>query len=205
MFCVEHLNTLHLQVERILLTLFKYHSPLVCTDFTFYLKKGLPLEKSPERVLNSTQMQLDSLEVKSNTFNWHGWDQIDKSMCKDCFSRQWTETPSGGEGHSLFHQFSACITSLISTAQPWHVKWSGQSGPGDGGCTVSSAWCFGARSVKGGMCSPHNHLCKLSTTMLCLLSSCVLPAGSWYSLWKGYSGDLGTWYRNPTKVCMGGG
>lgn len=162
---IEHLNTLHLQISRILLTLFKYHSLLVCTGFNLYLKKGLSLEKSPEHVLNSTQVWLDSLEVKSNTFNWHKWDQIDKCMYEDCFSHQWTESPSGGEGQSLFHQFSGCITSLISTAQPWHVKWSGQSGPRDGGCTVSSASCFGARSIKGTPCSLHKHLCRLGTSV----------------------------------------
>lgn len=43
------------------------------------------------------------------------------------------------------------------------MKWTGQSGPRDGGCTVSSASCFGVRSVKGTTCSPHKHFCKLGT------------------------------------------
>lgn len=116
-------------------------------------------------------MWLDSIEVKSNTFNWHKWSQIHKCMYKDCFSHQWTEASLGSKSQSLFHQFSGCVASLISIAQPWHMKWSGESGPRHGGCTVSSLSCFGVRSVKGTMCSPHKHPCKVGAVTTGCISS----------------------------------
>jgi len=151
--------------------------------------RDLSLEGFPEHFPNRTQTWLFSLEVKNCTSNWHKWSQIDQCIYKDCFSHQQTETPSESEGQSLFHQLSGCATSLISIAQSWHGKRSGESGSRHGGCTVSSVLCFRARSVKGTVCSPHKHLCKLGTvtTGWICSPSCTPHTGIWYSLRKGYS------------------
>lgn len=91
------------------------------------------------------------------------------------------------QGLSLFHQFSGCVTLLISIAQSWHVRWSGELGCRHGGCTVSSILCFAVRSVKGTMCPFHKHLSKVCTVTTGCISFCMPHTDIWYSLSKGYS------------------